>query len=259
MSDMSSRVTDSRTSRVRVGCASWALPAAVKPRFGPGDSVLAMYATRFDAVEINSSFYRPHRRSTYERWGDTVPNDFRFSAKLPRSITHDAGLRGVAEPLSAFIEEVSGLGDKLGVLLVQLPPSLAFEAAVAARFFAMLERRTAASVVCEPRHRTWFEPAASELLQRHGVARAGVDPPQPRAEAATPSEVGDVRYWRWHGSPRIYYSGYGEQRLRGMAEAACGDHRRNTETWCIFDNTAAGHAVGDALDFQGLCGSAADA
>ncbi|MGO1000228.1 DUF72 domain-containing protein [Lysobacter sp. CA196] len=255
MSDM----VDSRASRVRIGCAGWALPSAVKPRFGRGDSVLAVYATRFDAVEINSSFYRPHRRSTYQRWGETVPDGFRFSAKLPRNITHDAGLHGVAEPLSAFIDEVSGLRDKLGALLVQLPPRLAFDAAVAARFFAMLERRTPAAVVCEPRHRTWFEPAATELLQRHRVARAGVDPPQPRAEAARPTEVGDVRYWRWHGSPRIYYSGYGEQRLRGMAEAACRDRHAKAETWCIFDNTAAGHAVDDALSFQALCRSTADA
>lgn len=255
-------LTDARTSRIRVGCASWALPSAVKSRFGRGDSVLAVYATRFDAVEINSSFYRPHRRSTYQRWSETVPDGFRFSAKLPRSITHDAGLHGVAGPLDTFIDEVSGLGDKLGALLVQLPPGLVFDAATATRFFAMLERRTPAAVVCEPRHRSWFEPAAIELLQRHAVARAGVDPPQPLAAAATPGEAGRVLYWRWHGSPRIYYSGYGEQRLHAMAAAACGKGRAQAETWCIFDNTAAGHAVDDALSFQALCraqASAADA
>lgn len=246
-------MTGSYASRVRVGCAGWALSTEAKTRFGRGDSVLAVYATRLDAVEINSSFYRPHRRSTYQRWSETVPDGFRFSAKLPRSITHEAGLRGVAEPLDRFIDEVSGLGDKLGALLVQLPPGLVFDAATAARFFAMLERRTPAAVVCEPRHRSWFEPAAVELLQRHSVARAGVDPPQPLAAAATPSDAGRVRYWRWHGSPRIYYSGYGEQRLRAMAAAACGEDRAQAETWCLFDNTAASHAVDDALSFQALC------
>jgi len=248
------RRTADPVHRVRCGCAGWSLPSAAKPRFGAGDSLLQRYATRFDAVEINSSFYRPHRRSTYERWADSVPVDFRFSAKLPRTITHEAGLRGVGALLDEFVAQVDGLGDKLGALLVQLPPRLAFDAAVAARFFAMLGRRSAAPVVCEPRHRSWFEPAAQALLQRHRIARAGVDPAVPLADAATPGETGDVRYWRWHGSPRVYYSPYGAKRLRAMADAACAsDH---ADTWCIFDNTAAGHALEDALAFQALCAEA---
>ncbi|WP_155518861.1 DUF72 domain-containing protein, partial [Xanthomonas euvesicatoria] len=73
-------------ARVRCGCAGWSIPAADRAQFGEGASVLQRYATRFDAVEINSSFYRPHRASTYARWADSVPEDFRFSVKLPRSI-----------------------------------------------------------------------------------------------------------------------------------------------------------------------------
>lgn len=240
--------------RIRVGCAGWSLPAAQRARFGAGDSVLAAYATRFDAVEINSSFYRPHRRATYERWADSVPARFRFSAKLPRQATHEAGLRGAGPMLDAFIGQVGGLGDKLGALLVQLPPRLAFDAAVAARFFAMLARRTEAAVVCEPRHRSWFEPRAEELLRRHGVQRAGVDPAVPLPAAAAPSPHGALRYWRWHGSPRVYYSAYEPERLRAMAAAARAGAGGGAETWCIFDNTAAGHAVADALAFQELCG-----
>lgn len=250
------RRSDALPSGLRIGCAGWSLPAAAKPRFGAGDSVLQRYATRFDAVEINSSFYRPHRRSTYERWAASVPERFRFSVKLPRRISHDAGLRGVGALLDEFVDQVEGLGDKLGVLLLQLPPRLAFEAAVAARFFAMLGRRSATPVVCEPRHRSWFEPAAQALLQRHGIGRAGVDPAVPVAAAAAPSQTGPVRYWRWHGSPRVYYSAYGPQRLRAMAQAAC-DAGRDARIWCIFDNTAAGHAVEDALAFQALGADAA--
>ncbi len=252
----SAKVDAPVAARVRVGCAGWSLPAAQRARFGAGDSVLAAYATRFDAVEVNSSFYRPHRRATWQRWADSVPAGFRFSAKLPRSITHEAGLHAVGPLLDEFIGQVDGLGERLGALLVQLPPSLAFDAAVAARFFAMLGRRSAAAVVCEPRHRSWFGERAQDLLRRHGVQRAGVDPPVPLAAAAEPSADGALRYWRWHGSPRTYYSAYGEARLAAMAASACAEAAEASETWCVFDNTAAGHAVADALLFQRLCAAA---
>ncbi|QQP99070.1 DUF72 domain-containing protein [Lysobacter enzymogenes] len=246
--------------RIRIGCAGWSLPAAQRARFGAGDSVLAAYATGLDAVEINSSFYRSHRRATYERWAAGVPARFRFSVKLPRAITHEAGLRGAGPMLDEFLAQAGGLGDKLGALLVQLPPSLRFDAAVAARFFAMLARRSQAPVVCEPRHRSWFHPCADALLQRYEVQRAGVDPAAPLAAAAEPSPHGRVRYWRWHGSPRTYYSEYGEDRLRVMAEAvrACAGES-GAQTWCVFDNTAAGHAVADALRLRELCAGLANA
>ncbi|WP_033486099.1 DUF72 domain-containing protein, partial [Xanthomonas phaseoli] len=128
-------------ARVRCGCAGWSIPAADRAQFDQGASVLQRYATRFDAVEINSSFYRPHRASTYARWADSVPEDFLFSVKLPRSISHDARLHGTGPLLDAFLAQAGALGTRLGCLLLQLPPSAAFDAAVAARFFAMLRRR----------------------------------------------------------------------------------------------------------------------
>ncbi|ALN57819.1 hypothetical protein GLE_2470 [Lysobacter enzymogenes] len=258
--DSAERAADRRDAppasagRIRIGCAGWSLPAAQRARFGAGDSVLSAYATGLDAVEINSSFYRPHRRATYERWAASVPARFRFSVKLPRAITHEAGLRGAGPMLDEFLAQAGGLGDKLGVLLVQLPPSLRFDAAAAARFFAMLARRSEVPAVCEPRHRSWFHPRADALLQRYDVQRAGVDPAAPLAAAAEPSPHGRVRYWRWHGSPRTYYSEYGEDRLRVMAEAVrARAGESGAQTWCVFDNTAAGHAVADALRLRELC------
>lgn len=245
-----------RYGGVRIGCAGWSLPSAERARFGAADSVLAAYATRMNAVEVNSSFYRPHRRSTWQRWADSVPAEFRFSAKLPRAITHEARLRAAGPLLDDFIGQVEGLGDRLGALLMQLPPSLAFDAAIAARFFTMLERRTAAAVVCEPRHRSWFGEPAQELLQRYGVQRAGVDPAVPLAVASRPSADGALRYWRWHGSPRVYYSAYGEGRLVAMAAAVRAEAVAGVETWCVFDNTAAGHAIPEALRFQELLAGA---
>lgn len=244
--------TTSRTG-LYIGCAGWSLPSATRPMFGPGDSMLARYATRFNATEINSSFHRPHRRETYVRWAESVPASFRFSAKLPRTITHDARLRGTARELDRFAGEVDGLGRKLALLLVQLPPSLTFEARVASTFFAMLRRRFDVGIACEARHASWFTPAADALWQRHDIARVAADPPTPDGAAREPGGAARVRYWRWHGSPRMYYSAYDDDALRTLADAM--QAHRGTR-WAIFDNTAHGHAVTDALRLQATLGDA---
>jgi uncharacterized protein YecE (DUF72 family) len=109
-------------------------------------------------VEINSSFHKPHRRKTYERWAASVPADFAFGVKAPREITHGLRLARAGAALDAFLAQASGLGSKLGVLLFQLPPSLAFDARTTATFFRVLRKRHAGRVACEPRHATWFTP-----------------------------------------------------------------------------------------------------
>ena len=227
-----------------IGCAGWSMPAAERERFGAGDSVLARYATRFNAVEINSSFYRSHKPDTYRRWSEGVPKGFRFAVKLPRAITHDARLVGTGPLLDAFLGEVAGLGKALGVLLVQLPPSLAYDGRQASAFVRALRRRHDGRVAIEPRHRTWFEAPADALLLAHGIARVAADPALVDA-AAVPGGARDWSYWRWHGSPRMYYSEYGDARLAALAAAI--QARRDRETWCVFDNTASGAATRDAL------------
>ena len=107
----------------------------------PGGSHLERYARHLNAVEINSSFYRPHRRTTYQRWAQSVPDDFRFSVKLPKTITHEAGLTDCGALLDRFVDEVTGLGDKLAVLLVQLPPKSALSKRIANRFLPRLSAR----------------------------------------------------------------------------------------------------------------------
>ncbi|UBV45111.1 DUF72 domain-containing protein (plasmid) [Deinococcus taeanensis] len=230
---------------VHLGCAGWGLSSEQATQFGPGASVLQRYATRFPAVEINSSFSRPHRRSTYERWAASVPDTFRFSVKVPRAITHEARLREVQALMAPFLEQAGGLGDKLGCLLVQLPPSLAFDDALASNFFQDLRARTAVPVACEPRHASWFGPDAQALLITHRVGRVAADPAR-FPGAAAPGGWRQTVYYRWHGSPRMYSSSYPHAALTGLAQ-----HLRQTSAaespWVIFDNTAAGAAVENAL------------
>lgn len=204
-----------------------------------------------NVVEINSSFHRHHRRQTYERWAASVPADFRFAAKVPRSITHDSRLTDTEDDLARFLDEAQGLGDKLGPLLVQLPPSLAFDSDTARRFFAALRNRFVGDVVCEPRSPTWFTRAPAALLRRFRIGRVGADP-APIPSAATPTAPGGIAYYRLHGSPRVYYSEYASLRLREIAARLRKSEARDHQVWCIFDNTAAGAALSNALELQSL-------
>lgn len=210
---------------------------------------LQRYAARFSGVEINSSFHRPHRTSTWQRWADQVPRAFRFSAKLPKTITHQQRLADCEALLAAFLGEAACLGPKLAVLLVQLPPSLAFDAALARSFFALLKGSSQAAIACEPRHPSWFEPEASALLQSLEVARVAADPARV-ADAALPGGGNGLSYYRLHGSPVTYRSCYEDDRLGAYAQRIRADLAAGRQVWCMFDNTASSHATGNALDLM---------
>ncbi len=243
-----------RLGDVRIGCAGWSIPARHASLFGSGESHLARYAARFNMTEINSTFYRLHRPQTFERWAACVPEQFRFSVKLSKQITHDARLQGTGDALTAFFDAVAGLGGKLGGVLIQMPPSLAFDARIANRFFAMLRRRCELPIACEPRHPSWFDPAMDTLWQRYGIARVAADPARVPAAALPGAAGAQVRwsYWRWHGSPRMYYSRYDDAALRALARSLRAQATARAPAWCVLDNTALGDAVGDAARLQEL-------
>jgi len=162
-----------------IGTAGWGIAGKDAGEFGTGASALARYATRFGGVEINSSFHRPHRRATWERWAQSVPAAFRFAVKLPKTVSHERKLVDCEDLLARFLDEVGGLGGKLAVLLLQLPPKLAFDRAVAEPFLAGLARSSPARLACEPRHASWFERArglAGESRDRPGRRRSGDRP-----------------------------------------------------------------------------------
>ncbi len=162
-----------------VGTAGWAIPrrwSALAAAEGKG---LLRYSRVLNAVEINSSFYRPHARDTYARWAAGVPENFRFSVKVPKAITHEAKLLDTGDALQQFLDQAGGLGPKLGVLLVQLPGRFEFDAGVVEAFFAKLRKM----------HTT---PVA-------------------------PGGWGGIAYFRLHGSPRIYFSPYDQPFLWAIA------------------------------------------
>jgi len=228
-----------------IGTAGWSIARKDAAAFLGEGSGLERYARRFDGVEVNSSFHRPHRASTWARWAASVPDGFRFSVKIPKTITHVGKLRDL-DPLTAFAEDIAPLGAKLAVLLVQLPPKLAFEADVAERFFSTLRHTIDADIVCEPRNPSWFEDEANGMLERLRIGRVAADP-APVEAAAQPGGWRGLPYWRLHGSPAMYRSSYSDAQIDRYAQQISGAVAQGLRPWCVFDNTAASAATGNAL------------
>ncbi len=255
-------------NNIHIGTAGWTLPRDHASAFPPpGDANLThlqRYADRLHCVEINSSFHRPHLRKTWERWAASAPPNFRFSVKLPKSITHAAKLRNCGALLQTFLDQATGLNagpvPKLGPLLIQLPPSLAFDEPLAHDFLTTLRELYPAPIstdnptdnpaALEPRRLSWFTPAADRLLRSFSIARVAADPPKGSPAAATPGGTHHLRYYRLHGAPRTYYSAYTGADLIHIATTL--RETPSTETWVIFDNTALGHATANALHLSRL-------
>ena len=241
---------------MHIGTAGWSIPADAKPHFTGEGSHLQRYARVLPCAEINSSFHRSHRPEVYQRWAEQTPPGFRFAVKLPRAITHEGRLRRAREPLRRFLAEAGALGTRLGPLLVQLPPSMPFELRPVRTFFRLLAELHAGDVVCEPRHLSWFSARADEALAALQVSRAAADParcPQAAQPGGWLGPDGDGRgallYYRWHGSPRTYWSRYD----RSWVEERAAELRRwpaGAQCWCIFDNTAGGGALPNALELR---------
>jgi uncharacterized protein YecE (DUF72 family) len=201
---------------IRIGTAGWSIPRQSGHRFASEGTHLERYGRVFDCVEINSSFYRPHRPATYARWAASVPDDFRFAVKLIRTITHDMRLQAWRAPLDQFLNETAALGGKRGPILVQLPPSLAYSDRTVQRFFEGLRRRHDGPVACEPRHSTWFTPVVERVLVRYEIGRVGADP-QCAVTGDSPAGWAGLQYFRLHGSPRMYWSSYDATALATLA------------------------------------------
>ena len=242
--------------RIYIGTAGWSIPRASAHRYHTEGTHLQRYARVFPCAEINSSFHRSHSASTYGKWAASTPCAFRFAVKVPRLITHELRLRRARAPFEQFLDESSGLGDQRGPLLVQLPPSFAFEARIAARFFDVVRTHYDGPVVCEPRHPSWFAARPHAVLQRYAVARVVADPPITDG-AHAPGGWDAIAYFRLHGAPRMYWSRYDASYLSRLAMLVR-QVSESVDVWCVFDNTATGAALENAWELQQLLGQDSD-
>jgi uncharacterized protein YecE (DUF72 family) len=221
-----------------IATAAWAIPKMLAHKFAQEGSGLTRYASVFDGVEVNSTFYRRHKTSTFMRWASSVPDRFRFAVKIPKEITHTRAMKDIAEPFDTFIEDIAPLGKKRGPLLCQLPPSLAFDAEVLEQAFKIMRNTDNGPIIMESRHKSWASAEALNLLENYGVDRVLADP----APVWQAKDFGRIpRYVRLHGKPKIYYSSYTDEEIKSFSKLLAPD------SWCVFDNTASGAAVENAL------------
>ncbi|MBB6510610.1 uncharacterized protein YecE (DUF72 family) [Rhizobium soli] len=224
--------------------AAWSISKKVADRFAAEGSSLTRYASVFSGVEINSTFYRRHKPATLARWAAAVPDGFQFSVKMPKEMTHTRAMVDIAQPFETFLEDIAPLKEKRGPLLCQLPPSLAFNAATFEAAFKAFRDYDTGAIVIEVRHKSWTSVEALDLLRAYDVDRVLADPAQvwPPEDFITPP-----RYVRLHGKPKIYYSSYSDNEITSFSKLLAPD------SWCVFDNTASGAAIENALMMFDLC------
>ena len=207
---------------------------------------LSHCAERFDALEINATHYRLQTRSTFERWAAAVPDGFRFALKAHRYLTHVRRLREPVEPIRRDRERAQVLGDKLAVVLWQLPARFACDAERTARlerFLGALPAEWPVRHALELRHRSWFRPEIAELLARHGVATVVSHAAEwPMWDSTT----GDLVYVRLHGYPCTYASAYGPRELRSWVTRIERWLSEDLDVYVFFDNDIEGAAPRDA-------------
>ncbi|MCO5157108.1 MAG: DUF72 domain-containing protein [Aquamicrobium sp.] len=225
-----------------IATAAWSIPRTVAAAFPEEGSGLARYAAVFDGVEVNSTFYRRHKASTFERWAEATPDGFRFAVKIPKAITHERAMEDIREPFATFLQDIAALGGKRGPLLCQLPPSLRFDPERFEAAFDTMRDLDQGPLVIEVRHRCWASAQALALLERYSIDRVLADP----ALVWPASDFRQApRYVRLHGKPKVYYSSYSD------AELAAFSRLLGPESWCVFDNTASGAAIENALAMLG--------
>jgi len=227
-----------------IGTAAWSIPRTAIGFFAPAGSQLERYASRFKAVEINSSFYRDHEPKTYEKWAGQTPAEFRFAVKLSRAYTHarDWKTTDLLHTLDGYLH----LGQKLGVILVQLAPRHAFDINFDTALLTAIRRVYEGPLVVEPRHRSWASHEAYALLHAMQVGKVHADPE--RCPDLNPEIENPISYWRLHGSPEIYASDYAYSHLQQLADNLQREKAGGQASWVIFDNTKFGRATHNALE-----------
>jgi uncharacterized protein YecE (DUF72 family) len=246
-----------RPRPVRVGLSGWNYAhwrdgVFYPPRL-PASRWLEFYAGRFDTVEVNSTFYRLPRVDAVARWVEQTPDDFLFSVKASRYLTHIKRLRDLGPGLDRFLERIEPLlrSPKLGPLLWQLPPTLRRDDIRLAEALARLPRELRHCI--EFRHSSWFVEDTYALLREHDVALAIGDRPQVNAFQAH-ELTADWTYVRFHGGTRGRRGNYSESELREWAQRLR-NWSATREVFAYFNNDWEGFAPRNAARLIRLLGA----
>jgi uncharacterized protein YecE (DUF72 family) len=238
--------------RIRVGTSGWSYDhwaGRFYPEHLPPRDRLAFIASRFETVEIDSTFYHLPSERTVAAWSDTVPDGFVFAAKGSRLITHFHRLVNIDDALATFMARLSPLAERLAIVLWQLPPTFSADNARLASFLDRLPPGGVRHAV-EFRHPSWLAEETFELLRSHGVAQVHV------SSDAMPIELtptADFVYVRFHGISS-YHGAYERPALEPWAGFLGEQARSGRDGYVYFNNDAEGHAPVDAARLREMLG-----
>jgi len=245
-------------ARLHIGTSGWSFDhwkGAFYPQELTRERWLEYYGSRFRAAEINNSFYQLPDDETLAHWRDATPRDFRFAAKASRYITHMKKLKDAEDTVPNFLAPISALGDKLGPILLQLPPRWRLNLERLHAFLEQLDRLAPPentgpyAFAMEFRDPSWHCPEVCEALAEHNVAFCIYD----LEGRQSPSEVtANFVYIRLHGPEGAYEGRYDRDSLRIWARAIDAWQEDGRHVYCFFDNDQAGYAAINALELQDM-------
>src|SRR5689334_6304138 len=243
--------------QLRIGCSGWNY-ASWKGRFYPdgmpASRWLAHYASVFDTVEVNGTFYRLPEAETFAAWRAQTPAGFLMAVKASRFLTHMKRLRDPEEPLARLLSRAAFLGPRLGPLLYQLPPSFHRDLTRLESFLARLPRTLAGTRhrllhVLEFRHPSWYGRETYQLLERH---RASLCLHDKSGSAVLDEVTGPCVYVRFHGTSGHYHGSYGDAALRRWASRLADEWRDGRHVFAYFNNDPEAVATRNALRLREL-------
>lgn len=242
--------TVSSAAQVRVGCSGWNYKHWRKtfyPEGLPQSRWFQFYAAQFDTVEINNSFYRLPNPETFNKWRKQAPKGFCYAVKANRYLTQAKKLKDCEEPLERMMTAVRHLGDRLGPILYQLPPSMVVNLERLESFLKLVPKDV--TNVFEFRNRSWYVPETYALLDRYGACLCVHDMPGSTSQRVA---VGPTTYIRFHGGEGKYWGRYSDQGLLGWADWITAQIRSGRPVWCYFNNDMFGHALEDAQTLRSI-------
>jgi uncharacterized protein YecE (DUF72 family) len=242
-------------SNIHVGCSGWVYRhwrGIFYSEGLPQKRWFERYAEEFDTVEINASFYRLPLASTFEGWRDKAPPGFRYAVKVNRFITHMKKLVECEDAVDRFIALARPLGEKLGPLLYQLPPSLHKNVERLDTFLARIPKDL--EQVFEFRHKSWYDEEVVALLDRHGVGFVAHDL---KGLASPRWASGRTAYVRFHGTGGRYHGRYSDKTLLDWTDWIREQRDNGRSVWCYFNNDIHGHAIEDARTLKSMVGQIA--
>jgi len=242
------------TAAIHIGCSGWVYKhwrGILYPEGLPQTRWFARYAEDFDTVEINNSFYRLPSGDTFQKWRDQAPPGFCYAVKANRFLTQAKKLKECEEPLDRMMSAVRRLGDRLGPMLYQLPPSLKINLARLRDFLEIVPKDV--RNVFEFREKSWYVRDTYDLLDQYGASFCVHDMPGSTSERVA---VGPIAYVRFHGGEGKYWGRYSDEGLLSWTDWIVDQARQGRSVWCYFNNDIHGHAIHDAHTLKSMVGQA---